>query len=308
MVRELLQMLHNLIQSTMKKTIFLSLMFSLLSLNTMAMSNSKVRSHARFLTDRMAYELDFTPMQYDDCYEINYDFIRQVSYLMGDAVRGYYDAIDAYYRYLDWRNDDLRYIMTTSQYIRFMERDYFYRPIYTTSGSWYFRIYTTYSNRSFFYFDAPTVFRDYRGDHSRNHYSSGFYANRYQGADRYTGHGTIVGSQNFTNHRKSDFGMNLRNRDAKPDYNNYGNRNSSNRTADPRYRDDSGNRNTPQINNRSTSGEHRGANTGSTINRSTTTQPANNSRTSQPANSGTRSGSTRSGSGETRGNRSTTGR
>ena len=75
----------------MKKTIFLSLMFSILSLNIMAMSNSKVRTHARFLTDRMAYELDFTPIQYDDCYEINYDFIRQVSYLMDDVVRGYYD-------------------------------------------------------------------------------------------------------------------------------------------------------------------------------------------------------------------------
>jgi hypothetical protein len=295
----------------MKKTIFLSLMFSLLSLNTMAMSNSKVRSHARFLTDRMAYELDFTPMQYDDCYEINYDFIRQVSYLMDDVVYGYYDAIDAYYRYLDWRNDDLRYIMTTSQYIRFMARDYFYRPIYTTSGSWYFRIYTTYSNRSFFYFDAPTVFRDYRGGHSRNHFSTGYYVNRYQGNDRYTGHGNIIGSQNFTTHRKSDFGANLRERNQRPDYNNYGNRNSSNRTADPRYRDDSGNRNAPQINNRSTSGEHRGAST-NTGNRSTT-QPSDNSRSSQPANTGSRSSSSTrsgnaSGSGETRGNRSNAGR
>ncbi|MBQ7572527.1 MAG: hypothetical protein IJT19_09865 [Bacteroidaceae bacterium] len=300
----------------MKKTIFLSLMFSLLSLSTMAMSNSKVRTHARFLTDRMAYELDFTPMQYDDCYEINYDFIRQVSYLMDDVVYGYYDAIDAYYRYLDWRNDDLRYIMTASQYIRFMARDYFYRPIYTTSGHWYFRIYTTYSNRSFFYFDAPTVFRDYRGGHGRSFFSTGYYVNRYQPTDRFTGPGAIIGSQNFTTSRRSDFGSNLRNRDQKPDYNNYSNRNSSNRTADPRYRDDSGNRNTPQINSRTTGVEHRGASTGTssrssatatgsrttTTNRSTA-QPTTSSRSSQPANSGTRSGS-----GETRGNRSTTGR
>ncbi len=291
----------------MKKTIFLTLMLALVSLGTMAMSRSKVRNHARYLTDRMAYELDFTPMQYDDCYEINYDFIYRVAYLMDDVVRGYYDAIDDYYRYLDYRNDDLRYIMTSSQYIRFLSRDYFYRPIYTTSHGWDFRIYTTYSNRSFFYFDAPTVFHDYRGGHSRQHYSSGYYANRYNANDRYTGHGAILSSQNFTTHRKSDFGTNLRNRDTKPDYNNYGNRNSSNRTADPRYRDNSGNRNTPQINNRSTGVEHRGASTGSTSSR-TTTQSTSSSRTSQPASNGTsRSGGTSS-SGETRGNRSTTGR
>ena len=290
----------------MKKTIFLSLMFSLLSLNVMAMSNSKVRTHARFLTDRMAYELDFTPMQYDDCYEINYDFIRKVSYLMDDVIYGYYDAIDAYYRYLDWRNDDLRYIMSTGQYIRFMARDYFYRPIYTTSGSWYFRIYTTYSNRSFFYFDAPSVFRDYRGAHSRAYYSNGYYANRYQGIDRYTGSGHITGSQNFTSHRKSDFGTNLRDRNQRPDYNNYGNRNSSNRTSDPRYRDDSGNRNTPFINNRTSSGEHRGA---STSNSRTNTQYNSSSRSSQPANTSSRTSTpTRSegttSRGESRGNRS----
>ena len=43
----------------MKKTIFLTLMLALVSLGTMAMSRSKVRNHARYLTDRMAYELDF---------------------------------------------------------------------------------------------------------------------------------------------------------------------------------------------------------------------------------------------------------
>ena len=31
-----------------------------------AMSMSKMRENARFLTDRMAYELHLSPMQYDD--------------------------------------------------------------------------------------------------------------------------------------------------------------------------------------------------------------------------------------------------
>ena len=252
-----------------------------------SLSISKVRNHARYLTDRMAYELDFTPMQYDDCYEINYDFIRQTSYIMDDVVRGYYDAINAYYRYLDWRNDDLRYIMTSAQYVRFLSRDYFYRPIYSNGSSWGFRIYTIYSNRTFFYYDAPSVFKSYRGDHGRSHYSNGYYNNRYSGG-HYEGHGHILGSSNFNDHRKNDFGTNLRDRNQKPDYNNYNNRNADNRTSDPRYRDTSGNHNTPQINNRNSTGEHRGANTSS----GNTQKSDNNSRSSktQGTTTGTRSG------------------
>ena len=40
-----------------------------------AMSNSRVRKETRFLTDKMAYELNLNTEQYNDVYEINYDFI-----------------------------------------------------------------------------------------------------------------------------------------------------------------------------------------------------------------------------------------
>ena len=43
-----------------------------------AMSNSKVRKETRFLTDKMAYELNLNTAQYNDVYEINYDFISGV--------------------------------------------------------------------------------------------------------------------------------------------------------------------------------------------------------------------------------------
>ena len=43
-----------------------------------AMSISKMRQNARFLTDRMTYELGLTMAQYDDIYEVNYDFINNV--------------------------------------------------------------------------------------------------------------------------------------------------------------------------------------------------------------------------------------
>ena len=69
-----------------------------------AMSNSRVRKETRFLTDKMAYELNLNTAQYNDVYEINYDFISGVRYLMDDVLRGEEWALNRYYDYLDVRN------------------------------------------------------------------------------------------------------------------------------------------------------------------------------------------------------------
>ena len=314
-------MLNNKNERAMKKIFFISALvlmsFCLSGCITTStqvsasssMSVSTVRTHARFLTDRMAYELDFTPMQYEDCYEINYDFIYYISTIMKDVSYGYYDAINTYYRYLDYRNDDLRYIMTNRQYIRFMSKEYFYRPIYTSSGSWNFRVYTIYSNRSFYFYDPPKIYKSYRGAHSRTYYTAGFYNTRYNANDRFMGDTKILGSRNFNDGRRNDFGSNLRDRNQKPNYNNYNNRNSSNREADPRYRDNSGNTNSPQINNRSTnSGSRRGQSTQSQTQNPPQNPPQNQTRTrgqQTGTQTGTRSGSTTSSRG-TRGNSTST--
>ena len=143
-----------------------------------AMSMSKVRENARFLTDRMAYELNLTPMQYDDVYEVNYDFIDNIRYIMDDVVRGYDHAVDRYYQFLDYRNDDLRWILSASQYRRFMGVDYFYRPVYTTASNWLFRIYKVYHDVKHFYFDKPHHYKSYRGGHYRTHHGHvSFYKN-----------------------------------------------------------------------------------------------------------------------------------
>ena len=107
------------------------------------MSKSKIRTSARFLTDRMAYELDLTPRQYDDFYEINYDFLYEANLVMDDVMRGYRDAIYYYYELLDRRNEDASYVLNYYQYSRFMDADYFYRPIFNAGGRWNLRIYVT---------------------------------------------------------------------------------------------------------------------------------------------------------------------
>ena len=61
----------------MKRILFLLFAVGLsASMTVMAgMSTGKVRKETRFLTDKMAYELSLSTQQYNDAYEINYDFI-----------------------------------------------------------------------------------------------------------------------------------------------------------------------------------------------------------------------------------------
>ena len=148
-----------------------------------ALTPTAIRENARFLTDRMAYELNLTPQQYEDCYEINYDFIASINPFMDEVVYGYPEYIYRYYNYLDYRNDDLRYIMTEAQYLAFVALDYFFRPIYTHAGNWLFRVYQYYSNTRFFYYDPPLIYHTYFGGHGRHYFPHGYY-----GGGRYSHH------------------------------------------------------------------------------------------------------------------------
>ena len=157
-----------------------------------AMSISKMRQNTRFLTDRMAYELKLTPRQYNDVYEVNYDFINNVRYLMDDVVRGYDYALERYYDFLDVRNDDLRWILSSAQYRRFMRTEHFYRPIYAHENKWHFRIYLVYNNVNFFYYGKPHHYASYCGGHYRTHFNNvSYYKTHYRDHyrhDVYDGH------------------------------------------------------------------------------------------------------------------------
>lgn len=271
------------------KRIILTLTILCTTVCGMAMSKSKIRSSARFLTDRMAYELDFTPQQYDDFYEINYDFLTEANLVMDDVMRGYRDAIYYYYQLLDRRNEDASYVLTYYQYRKFMAADYFYRPIFSTGKKWELRVFVTYTNHKFFYFDAPSHYKTYNGEHGRKHYSQGYYTGRYKNQDRYTDRVRISGSQNFGLSLKNDFGVNMRDRNDGRRHNNYSNSNQPNRTQDDRYHDVSGNRNSPLINNRN-NGTRNNSTTGTS--RGEARQPAGQTSTGTRSGRGTRTGST----------------
>ena len=159
-----------------------------------AMSLSDIRREARFLTDRMGHELGLSNRQFEDVYEINFDFLYQTNEVLDDVVYGYDDAIDYYYYLLDVRNEDLMYVLRDYQYRKFVARDYFYRPIYMVGNTWKMRIWKHYTDRNYFYFSIPVNFNTYRGAHDRIHFSLSYYADRYshklfQGAFRLWGGG-----------------------------------------------------------------------------------------------------------------------
>ena len=158
----------------MKRLMKLTMMICLLGISIITragVSINEIRENARFITDRMRYELHLSYYQYNDAYEVNFDFVNNAIHLMPFVTRGEDWAINDYYRLLDIRNEDMRWILTSRQYVEFMEADYFFRPIYASRGQWYFRIYLHYKDRHFFHFALPKLYHSYNGAHHRKHFS-----------------------------------------------------------------------------------------------------------------------------------------
>ena len=200
----------------MKKLFLLLFTITLTSISSVSMaalSNNGVRNETRFLSDKMAYELRLTNAQYNDIYEINYDFIASINRVMDYAVRGYEWAMNDYYDALDLRNDELRYVLSNSQYRKFMRMEYFYKPIVVNSSRWNFRIYNIYSNRNQYYLPRPYHYNTYKGGNRRANYSSNSHYNgRHKHDSYYSGNNhRIRNDRSYQNTRRADFGsVNIR--------------------------------------------------------------------------------------------------
>ena len=150
----------------MKKMMFLAVMMVMtisarsampLGSSKNAMSYNAAKHEALFLSDKMAYELNLTAAQYEAVYEINLD------YLM--SLNGHGDVFGIWW---DRRNADLRFVLNSWQYDKYVALSHFYRPVAWKAGSWTFAVYTHY-NRGRFYNAHPTVFVSYKGGHNRVH-------------------------------------------------------------------------------------------------------------------------------------------
>lgn len=149
-------------------TLTMALVFTI---SAQAFSYSSARSRALFLTDKMAYELNLTDDQYDACYEINLDYMLNIS-VQGDLFGNYWSL----------RNQELSYVLSPSQYRVFLATEYFYRPISWVSNKFHFLIYDRYPKNRFFR-SAPRVYDTYRGG-NRTYNHSAYQGRSFIGKDK----------------------------------------------------------------------------------------------------------------------------
>ena len=140
----------------MKKMMILAVMM-VMTISANAMSYNAAKNEALFLSNKMAYELNLTAAQYEAVYEINLD------YLM--SLNGHGDVFGIWW---DRRNADLRFVLNSWQYDKYVALSHFYRPVAWKAGGWTFAVYAHY-NRGHFYNAHPTVFVTYKGGHNRVH-------------------------------------------------------------------------------------------------------------------------------------------
>lgn len=104
-----------------------------------AMSYERASAEARFLTDKMAYELNLDDYQYQQAYDINFNYFYNLN-----------DASDFYGGYWRTRNSALELIFSALQFRNFCRSTYFYRPVYIYRNAWTFPIYRRYPRTRFF--------------------------------------------------------------------------------------------------------------------------------------------------------------
>ena len=148
----------------MKKMMTLVMMMTI-AISAAAMPYNTARNEALYLSDKMAYELGLTASQYEAVYEINLDYLLNVD-----------TRADVFGFWWEIRNRDLRFVLSTWQYDRFMASEWFYRPVVWGTGGWTFSIYTRYGVGRMFY-HRPAVFVTFRGGH--NHRGGSFYAHHH---------------------------------------------------------------------------------------------------------------------------------
>ena len=104
-------------------------MMMVMTISANAMSYNAAKNEALFLSDKMAYELNLTAAQYEAVYEINLD------YLM--SLNGHADVFGTWW---NRRNADLRYVLNSWQYDKYVALSHFYRPVAWKAGAWTFGV------------------------------------------------------------------------------------------------------------------------------------------------------------------------
>lgn len=135
----------------MKRLITILIIAVLSTFVAKSMNYEEARQRAWFLTDKMAYELNLTPEQYDRAYEINLNYFMSID-----------SESDCYGTYWRFRDADFRCVLFDWQYSLYATLDYFFRPIRWVRSSWYYPVFDRY-RAGYYYFNRPTIYFSYHG-------------------------------------------------------------------------------------------------------------------------------------------------
>ncbi len=138
----------------MKRILTLALT-AMMAVAANALVFTDAQREALFLSDKMAHELDLTNDQYEAVFEINLDYYMSVNV-----------AADLFGPWWNRRNADMKLVLSKWQYEKFMQLEYFYKPLLWQSDAWVFVIYTHYA-RTVFFFAWPPGYYTYRGGYNR---------------------------------------------------------------------------------------------------------------------------------------------
>ncbi len=135
----------------MKRTIF-TLLFALIAiLPAFSFNYEEARQRAWYLTDKMAYELNLSPEQYDRAYQTNLDYFMSLN-----------TSADCYGYAWSYREADLRCILFDWQFALYEAADYFVRPVRWLRAAWYWPVFERYAV-DYYYYNRPSVYLTYRG-------------------------------------------------------------------------------------------------------------------------------------------------
>ncbi|MCR5076428.1 MAG: hypothetical protein K6A82_00065 [Prevotella sp.] len=120
----------------MKRILMTLLVAMTIFASAKAMGYDEARIEAKYLTDKMAYELGLSPREYDRAYRANLEYLL--------SVDNYDDLYAASWRS---RNSALRIVLGGRRWNTFVNLNYFYRPLAWHNGVFVHRIYDRYPSR-----------------------------------------------------------------------------------------------------------------------------------------------------------------
>jgi hypothetical protein len=172
-------------------------------------TDKAIREQARYLADKVAYEVELTKQEFADAFEINYDFLCGVHAITEQLIAKDEKAITQYYVLLDQRNADLVWLMDSNEYTKFLDNLSLYRPFQLKDGQLTMRTYNNYpANKN--YEGKPKRYNKYKGEHAigKQPDKQSFYKGRYRHTF-YGGQPRLLNGRNRTKlawAKRDDFG------------------------------------------------------------------------------------------------------